>query len=628
VYTARSWGENRGPGEFMQACRRRYLAIAGLAGLMLAGVACSGGAPASSSAPSAGASLSTGQRALNRGSGTPRRGGTLTMLGIKDVDFMDYNLTYYSAGVLGLRMWVRGLYSYPAVPGKTTTPAPDLATAAPVVTRNGLTYTVTIRGGALWSTSPPRQVTAADALLGLKRACNPVEPFGGVTDFETLIQGYAAFCRGFAEVKHTVAAIKSYINSHPISGVTASGQTITYTLAHPASSFAAMLTMPPFNPAPAESLDYLPASFAAGQHTIADGPYEVQTYVPDRKIVFARNPAWQAASDPIRHAYPDQINVTETDNPTEIQQILQTNSADGGMEWDAPVPPAAVPGLVSQMRHGGTNFNLAPTYSMYPYLVFNSVSPNNNGATGKVAVRQAISYGINRSHLIVVLGGPALNPPLTHILPDGINGAQHVPRDYDPYPYSPAKTMAMLAAAGYPSGLTVKLMYRAQDPTSVRMYQTLAEDLAKAGVTVKGAPEPDAVFFSKFLPDPGFAKHGGWDLALSGWGPDWYGDAAVSFFQPLLGGPLSFPPACCNYGFYNNPAVTSQINKAASQASAAAAGQMWGQIDQEVMKDAPLYPITQPTRPLYHASYVHNAVYVPAILNFDPTNVWLSAPAG
>ena len=46
------------------------------------------------------------------------------------------------------------------------------------------------------------------------------------------------------------------------------------------------------------------------------------------------------------------------------------------------------------------------------------------------------------------------------------------------------------------------------------------------------------------------------------------------------------------------------------------------------MKDAPIYPITQPLQPLYHASYVHNAVYVPAIQQFDPTNVWLSAPTG
>ena len=44
------------------------------------------------------------------------------------------------------------------------------------------------------------------------------------------------------------------------------------------------------------------------------------------------------------------------------------------------------------------------------------------------------------------------------------------------------------------------------------------------------------------------------------------------------------------------------------------------------MQDAPFYPITQPLQPLYHASYVHNAVYVPAIQQFDPTNVWLSSP--
>lgn len=78
-----------------------------------------------------------------------------------------------------------------------------------------------------------------------------------------------------------------------------------------------MLTMPPFNPAPAESLDYLPASFAAQQHTIADGPYAVQTYIPTRKIVFARNPAWQA--DPIRSATPTRTRSTSP-RPVNRQQ--------------------------------------------------------------------------------------------------------------------------------------------------------------------------------------------------------------------------------------------------------------------------------------------------------------------
>ena len=575
----------------------------------------------------------TGLQALNPG-GTPRKGGTLNMLGAGDVDFMDYNLSYYVIGSLGLRNWARGLYAYPAAPGNTTTPAPDLATAAPMVTNHGLTYTVTVKTGALWNTSPPRQVTAADALLGLKRACNPVQPFGGLTDFETLIRGYAAFCRGFAKVEQTVAAIKGYVNRHRISGVTASGQTITYTLAHPASNFAAMLTLPPFNPAPGESLNYLPASFVSQQHTIADGPYTVRTYVPSRKIVFVRNPTWQAASDPIRNAYVDQINITETGDATEggapaqVQQVLQTNTPAAGMEWDVTVPPAAVPGLVSQMVHGGQNFSLGPTYWANPYVVFNSVSPNNNGAVGKLAVRQAISYGINRSHMIQGLGGPILNPPLTHILPDGINGAQYVPKGFNPYPYNPSKAKSMLAAAGYPSGLTLKLLYPTASRASQKVFEILQGDLSRAGVMVQGVPAPGAAYFTKYLGDLSVAKAGEWDLALAGWGPDWYGDAAISFFKPLFSGPSSYPPAGSNYGFYDNPAVTSLINNAADQASASTAARMWAQADQEVMNDAAIYPIAQPLQPNYHASYVHNAVYVPALGNFDPTNVWLTTPTG
>ena len=42
------------------------------------------------------------------------------------------------------------------------------------------------------------------------------------------------------------------------------------------------------------------------------------------------------------------------------------------------------------------------------------------------------------------------------------------------------------------------------------------------------------------------------------------------------------------------------------------------------MADAAVYEITTPTFPTYHASQVHNAVFVPALNQFDPTNVWLA----
>ena len=43
--------------------------------------------------------------------------------------------------------------------------------------------------------------------------------------------------------------------------------------------------------------------------------------------------------------------------------------------------------------------NLDATYSSNPYIVFNTVSPNNGGALGKATVRQALSYGLDRTQL-------------------------------------------------------------------------------------------------------------------------------------------------------------------------------------------------------------------------------------
>ena len=612
----------------MRKSSRGYVAGAALAALALLAAACSSGSTSSTSSP--GGPTVAGWQGVNPGSGTPQKGGTLNMLGQGDVDYLDYNISYYSIGYIGMRPWVRGLYSFPAIPGASATkPYPDLATAAPVVSNGGKTIAVTIRTGAMWNTTPPRQVTAADALRGLERACNPVQPFGGLPDFETLIVGYQDFCTKFAKLgaSATAAAIKNFLASNSISGVKASGQVITYNLVHPASYFVDQLPLPPFNPAPVESLNYVPGSATSQQHTIADGPYQVQSYTPTRTIVYVRNPAWKASTDPIHKAYVDKIVVSETGNQTSVQQQLQTNTAAASMEFDAFPPVGSLPGLVQQMQSGQTkNMNLGPTYSTNPYLVYNEASPNNNNALSKVAVRQALSYGINRSHLITDAGGPTISPPLTHILPPGTNGVQDLPSGYDPYPYNVSKAKSMLSSAGYPNGLNLTMLYRPSSSVETKMAQTLQSDLSKIGVKVKLLSATPADFYVKYLTVPSVAKRGVWDLALSGWGPDWYGDSALSFFSPLFSGPPSYPPVGSNFGFYNDPSVNSLIVKAGEAATAAEAAPLWAQADQAVMKDAPIYPITDPQQPNYHATYVHNAVYIPTMQQFDPTNVWLSSP--
>ncbi|HET8615640.1 MAG TPA: ABC transporter substrate-binding protein [Actinomycetales bacterium] len=570
-----------------------------------------------------GNSGSTGGSASETSSGKAVRGGTLNMLGTGDVDYMDPNISYYSIGYLGLRMWSRQLFTYPAVQGKTTTAVPDLATALPTqghgISTDGKTYTITLRPGIKWDTTPTRAVTAADVVRGVKRTCNPAQPFGGLPDYESLIVGMSQFCNGFSKVKQTPTAIADYITKTDLPGVVAQDDTtVVFHLTRPASYFVDMLTLPAFSPAPVEFLKYLPGSSDLAQHTLSDGPYKVDSYVPTKSISFSRNPAWDPSSDPVRKAYVDSIKITETSSQDSIQQQLQTGTPSADMEFDAGPPPSQLPALIAKKD---PNLNLGQTASSNPYVVFNTVSPNNKGALSKVAVRQALSYAMNRSNIIQVLGGPKVNPPLTHVLPSNIVGS----KSFDLYPYDVAKAKSMLASAGYPNGLTLKFLYRNASEGSSKAFQTIQQDLSKIGVRVQGVASPNSDFYTKYLEVPSVAKRGVWDLSLAGWGADWYGNGALSFFNPLFSGKPSFPPQGSNFGLYSSSAANALISKAASASTEQQAAGLWAQADRQVMQDAAFFPITSPLNANYHASQVHGAVYVPAIQNFDPTNVWLAS---
>ena len=563
------------------------------------------------------------------GGGNPVRGGTLTMLGTGDVDYMDPNISYYTTGYLGLRMWSRQLLTYPAIPGQTTDVVPDLATQVPTtsnggISPDGLTYKLTIRQGAMWNTTPPRQVTAADAVRGLERTCNPAQPFGGLPDFETLIKGMSAYCDAFSKVSPSATAIKNFINNNSLPGVQVDPSnplTVVYTLTHQATYFPDQLAMPAFSPAPVEFLNYIPASNDLAQHTLSDGPYQIQSYVPKQSIIFVRNLAWNASTDPVRKAYVNQIDVNEAGTQSSVQQQLQTNSPSADMGWDAQVPTAAIPSLVATKD---PRLNLGPTYGTSPYVLFDTVSPNNGGAMANLQVRQALEYSINRSDLIQDDGGPLVSPPLTHILPPGITGSVQA----DPYPFNPQKGQQMLATALPGKHLTLKVLYQNALDYEVKMFQTLQSDLGQIGIRVVGVEALSSDFYTKYLEVPSVAHSGTWDLALANWFPDWYGNGALSFFEPLFSGQPSYPPDGSNFGFYNDPTTNSIIQRAATAPTEAQASALWAQADAQVMADAAVFPITSPTSPNFRASQVHNAVYVPQLYQFDPTNVWLSSSAG
>ena len=553
-------------------------------------------------------------------SGTPKTGGTLTVLGQGDVDeALDINIGYYTLDYLAYDLYNRPLYTYPSTMCKTFTLVPDIAAAAPVVSDGGLKYAVTIRTGAMWDTTPPRQVNAADVIRGVKRSCNPNTPFGGSPDFSDVLEGYQTFCDGFAKVDpKSATAMAAYINNNAISGVQVDPKnplTVDFTLTKPASYFPGVLSLPPFNPAPVESLQSVPASADAWKTVMSDGPYKIQSYNPGKTIVFVRNPAWTQASDPVDHAYVNEIDVSETGNATSIYQQIQTNSPQADMMWDVHVPSTDIPGLIASKD---PRFQLLTESAANPWLVFNTVSPNNNGALKNPLVRQAISYAIDRTQLLQDGGGPTIEVPLTHVIAPGTDGSSP---NFDLYPYNVAKAKQLLSQAGV-SKLNLKVLYR-KSPAEDKDFQTLQALLGQVGITLTPLGLPTGTVYGKYL-NPGTpAKQGAWDIAEVGWGPDWFPTGAKSWFLPLFDG-SNLPPNSSNYGFFNDPTENSLIQKALAATTASQAAPLWHQADMEVMKQAAVYPIADPNEGNMTGSQVHNCVMIQPLQNCNLANVWLA----
>jgi ABC-type transport system substrate-binding protein len=436
--------------------------------------------------------------------------------------------------------------------------------------------------------------------------------------YEDTIAGMKAYCDAFATVPQNAAAFRSFVDTHEISGVTAvDAATLKFTLTQPAGDFVNILALPFSSAAPVEYLDYLPDDADFRQHTLSDGPYAITKYVPGQSYVLSRNPAWSQAADPLRHQHPDQIQITLGADENGVQQQIAAGTQD--LEWDTTVPTADVPALQSS---ADPRLGVYPDYDTNPFLVFNMQSPNNSGALGKVAVRQALEYAIDKAAIGQIYGGPALNTPLNQVIPPNNVGYQQ----FDLYPTAgdrgdPAKCKTMLAAAGYPNGLTVTDVYRTSGKHP-DVYQSVQADFAKCGVTVTGKPAAASDYYGKYLSDPTAAKSGVWDISEPGWVPDWYGNNGRAIIEPLFDG-RTYGPGSTDWGDYNNTQVNADIDTALATVDQAAATTALHAADQQIMQDAAIIPFQTQSTPLMRSTRVHNAIYWPFAVQYDYTNVWL-----
>jgi peptide/nickel transport system substrate-binding protein len=229
-------------------------------------------------------------------------------------------------------------------------------------------------------------------------------------------------------------------------------------------------------------------------------------------------------------------------------------------------------------------------------LVTNLTVPGLNN----VAVRQAMSYAIDRSR-VSQIGEYGYEPPASQsaiVTPTFSSWVDSAAAAQYNYGYNPAKAQQILTAAGFkkgsdgifaaPSGqkLSFSVINIGGYSDWVASMQVIQQDLKAVGIqiTPQNLSSPD---FDTRLYD------GTFQLAYYNQtgGPSPYYELRQWLYSPNSA-PVG-KPAATNWERYNNPATDALINQYGATTDTAAQHQIVDQLQQVMLKDVPVIPITQ-----------------------------------
>jgi peptide/nickel transport system substrate-binding protein len=200
---------------------------------------------------------------------------------------------------------------------------------------------------------------------------------------------------------------------------------------------------------------------------LGSGPYEVVPGSVDLEngVKLVRNPYYYGP----KPAYTNVVYKVLA-SPAARLAALQTHAVDVAIQLE----PTDFPELKGD---GYTYGSVRSDWNMV-FLINASKAPLNNKD-----VRLALNYGLNKAAIASALLGPSIKPAPGQIL---VKGYDLVNPSLSAYPYDPQKAKQLLAAAGYPHGITLELSlssgtYVAED----EIAQAAASELAQAGITLK-----------------------------------------------------------------------------------------------------------------------------------------------
>jgi peptide/nickel transport system substrate-binding protein len=520
-----------------------------------------------------GSSSSSTSSTGTSGSAT-KQGGTVTVLDIAGgIDSLDPGYWYYQTDYADLSDTTqRQLYGWPP---SATAPAPDLATALPVVSDGGKTLTITIRSGIKYS--PPlqtRTVKAADIKYAMERC------------FDANVgNGYAG-----AYYSHIAGAPSTLPTTVPnISGIQATNDTtLTLKLTQPVGVLATgqALTLPCTTPIPQDyAAKYDKGSTPSyGQHQVFVGPYIIkgagtgtvppEGYTANKVLDLVRNPSWTKSTD-FRPAYFNEIVIKEGYQSEDASQKILTGSGLLSGDFAAPPPDIAQKYLTSK----ASQFHVEPSQGIR-YIAMNpTIKPLDN-----IDVRKAIIAVTDRNALVLTRGGKYVGLPATHMIPPEMSGFAEAGGNAGPgndYYANPNGNLALaesyMKKAGYPSGKysgpALLAVGNNAAPAKVTA-ETFVQQIKQLGFNVTLTEVPQKTAYSKFCQVP---KNQPAFCPNMGWGKDFLDSQSMT--DPLLNGKNIASSGNSNTAQVNNPAINAALDAASQLTDANARAVAYANID-------------------------------------------------
>ncbi len=458
---------------------------------------------------------------------------------------------------------------------------PGLAATIPTlanggVSKDGLTYTFTMRPGLKWSDGQP--LDARDVDYSWKIWNDP-----------NLIINSSV---GFNDIKSA--------------DVSSDNLSITFHLKTPYAPFISVWT-DAVMPLPAHVLSKMTAkqlntSSFTFQPTVSSGPFMISARKSAQSITEVRNPNYYQTGKP----YLDKLIFRIIPDQTSLTNALSAHEIDAA--WFLSVAQ-----LNTLKSIKGYTF-LDLTSPTIEYALLNIKNP----ILADVRVRQALEYGLDRpTEVADVWHGTA--QALGSIVTPGVFGFN---ANIKSWPFDPVKAGKLLDQAGWKlgadgrrhkNGQTLTLRYSTTANNTWRAQDELIalQDYQALGIDLRIINYPASTYFGSILPG------GNYDIGE-------FANNYVSFDpDPTIASAFEgnqLPPHGSNWGYYVNKSFDKLIAAEQSTADMTQRGAIFNKIQTQLSNDMPaLWMYAEPTLAEYNNT-LHN--YSPSPFGYETWNSW------